>query len=42
MESKIKLVRRTGFTVLPNQLLRDPTLTLQAKGPVCPDDVLSG
>ena len=32
MESKIKLVRRTGFTVLPNQLLRDPTLTLQAKG----------
>ena len=24
MESKIKLVRRTGFTVLPNQLLREP------------------
>lgn len=32
MESKIKLVRRRGFTVLPNQLLRDKSLTLAAKG----------
>lgn len=32
MENKIKLVRRRGFTVLPNQLLRDRSLTLAAKG----------
>lgn len=32
MEAKIKLVRRGGFTVLPTALLRDPALTLQAKG----------
>lgn len=32
METKIKLVRRGGFTVLPTSLLRDPALTLQAKG----------
>lgn len=32
METKIKLVRRRGVTVLPTALLRDPALTLQAKG----------
>lgn len=32
MESKIKLVRRRGFTVLPNQVLRDPGLKLTTKG----------
>lgn len=32
MEAKIKLVRKGGFTVLPTALLRDPALTLQAKG----------
>ena len=35
MESKIKMVRRGGYTVLPNQILRDETLTLQAKGLFC-------
>lgn len=35
MESKIKMVRRGGFTVLPNQVLRDKSLTLQAKGLFC-------
>ena len=32
MENKIKLVRRRGFTLLPNQLLRDKSLSLTAKG----------
>ncbi len=32
MESKIKLVRRRGFTLLPNQVLRDPALKLTTKG----------
>lgn len=32
MENKIKLVRRRSFTVLPNQLLRDKSLSLTAKG----------
>lgn len=35
MESKIKMIRRGGYTVLPNQILRDETLTLQAKGLFC-------
>lgn len=35
MEFKIKMVRRGGYTVLPNQILRDETLTLQAKGLFC-------
>ena len=35
MESKIKMIRRGGYTVLPNQVLRDETLTLQAKGLFC-------
>lgn len=35
MESKIKMVRRGGYTVLPNQVLRDNALTLQAKGLFC-------
>lgn len=35
MESKIKMTRRGGYTVLPNQILRDETLTLQAKGLFC-------
>ena len=34
-ESKIKMIRRGGYTVLPNQILRDETLTLQAKGLFC-------
>lgn len=32
MENKIKLVRRRGFTLLPNQLLRDKSLSLTARG----------
>ena len=32
MENKIKLVRRRSFTVLPNQLLRDKSLSLTARG----------
>ena len=35
MESKIKMVRKGGYTVLPNQILRDDSLTLQAKGLFC-------
>lgn len=35
MESKIKMVRRGGYTVLPNHILRDEALTLQAKGLFC-------
>lgn len=35
MESKIKMVRKGGYTVLPNRVLRDDTLTLQAKGLFC-------
>lgn len=35
MESKIKMIRRGGYTVLPNRILRDETLTLQAKGLFC-------
>ena len=35
MESKIKMVRKGGYTVLPNQILRDASLTLQAKGLFC-------
>ena len=35
MESKIKMIRRGGYTALPNQILRDETLTLQAKGLFC-------
>ena len=35
MESKIKMVRKGGYTVLPNRVLRDETLTLQAKGLFC-------
>lgn len=35
MESKIKMVRKGGYTVLPNQVLRDDALTLQAKGLFC-------
>lgn len=35
MESKIKMVRKGGYTVLPNQVLRDNALTLQAKGLFC-------
>ena len=29
------MIRRGGYTVLPNQILRDETLTLQAKGLFC-------
>lgn len=35
MESKIKMIRKGGYTVLPNQILRDDSLTLQAKGLFC-------
>lgn len=35
MEQKIKIVRRRGFTHIPNPPLRDPALTLQAKGLFC-------
>lgn len=35
MESKIKMIRQGGYTVLPNQILRDEALTLQAKGLFC-------
>lgn len=35
MESKIKMIRKGGYTVLPNQILRDDALTLQAKGLFC-------
>lgn len=35
MESKIKMVRKGGYTVLPNPVLRDDSLTLQAKGLFC-------
>lgn len=35
MESKIKMIRKGGYTVLPNQILRDEALTLQAKGLFC-------
>ena len=35
MESKIKMIRHGGYTVLPNQILRDEALTLQAKGLFC-------
>lgn len=35
MESKIKMIRKGGYTVLPNRVLRDETLTLQAKGLFC-------
>lgn len=35
MESKIKMVRKGGYTVLPNHILRDDSLTLQAKGLFC-------
>lgn len=29
---KLKIVRQDGFTVLPNQLIRDPTLSLESLG----------
>ena len=35
MESKIKMIRKGGYTVLPNKILRDDSLTLQAKGLFC-------
>ena len=35
MESKIKMIRKGGYTVLPNRILRDDSLTLQAKGLFC-------
>lgn len=35
MESKVKMVRKGGYTVLPNQILRDEKLSLQAKGLFC-------
>lgn len=35
MESKVKMVRKGGYTVLPNQILRDENLSLQAKGLFC-------
>lgn len=34
-ETKILINRRDGFTVLPNKLLRDPGLSLKAKGLLC-------
>lgn len=34
-ESKIKIHRRDGYTVLPNEVLRDETLNLQTKGLFC-------
>lgn len=35
MESKVRMVRKGGYTVLPNQILRDENLSLQAKGLFC-------
>lgn len=35
METKIKMKRRGGYTVMPNAILRDTSLTLQSKGLFC-------
>lgn len=35
MEQKIKIVRKSGFTHIPNPPLRDQALTLQSKGLFC-------
>lgn len=35
VEQKIKIVRRSGYTHIPNPPLRDPALTLQSKGLFC-------
>lgn len=34
-DMKIRVQRRSGFTVLPNSLLRDPRLSIKAKGLAC-------